>query len=163
MNAAELLNSLPLGSAARAAVQAQLSPPRPVAKPGGGVRRCATVREGVKAVAVTLAGLRLRGGGNAREHYMARCRRVRAERQRVALAFVGLALPCPPVVVLMVYICPARIDPDNLAGKLKGVQDEVAALLGVDDGDENAVRFARRQRRGPFAVGIRIIKRKGTQ
>ena len=39
-------------------------------------------------------------------------------------------------------------------GALKGVRDQVAAWLGVDDRHKHIVRYAYEQERGPWAVRI---------
>ena len=46
------------------------------------------------------------------------------------------------------------VDSDNLQGRLKAVRDEVASVLGVDDGDERVVRYTYGQERGPSALRI---------
>lgn len=40
-----------------------------------------------------------------------------------------------PATITLTRVAPRRLDSDNLAGSFKAVQDEVAALMGIDDGD----------------------------
>lgn len=100
--------------------------------------------------------LRTVSGMNAREHWSARARRVRAERASVGF-FVGRAeLPTPPCTVRITRVAPSNgLDDDNLASALKAVRDEVATWLGVDDKRRDLVRYVYAQRRGKeWAVEI---------
>jgi hypothetical protein len=78
---------------------------------------------------------------NAREHWSARHRRRKEQRQMVALAWraAGVKVPVFHVAhVELTRLCPPRNrskDSDNLAMSLKSVRDEVAVLLGRDDAD----------------------------
>lgn len=94
-------------------------------------------------------------GLNAREHWRARARRVKAERLAVALALVGKSKPATPCTVRLTRVSPrGTADDDNLAGAMKAVRDQVAEWLGVDDKDRASVRYVYAQRRGPWAVEI---------
>ena len=95
-------------------------------------------------------------GLNAREHWCARARRVRSERDITAWALRKATKPTPPLVVTLTRIAPSNgVDDDNLCGALKAVRDEVAAWLGVDDKRRDVVRYEYTQRRGPWAVEIK--------
>jgi hypothetical protein len=93
---------------------------------------------------------------NVREHWAKRAKRVRAEREATAWALSSAgrrpavpAPPAPPLVVTLTRVGPSNgLDDDNLAGALKGVRDEVAKWLGVDDRDRARVRYAYEQERG---------------
>jgi hypothetical protein len=76
-------------------------------------------------------------GMNVREHYRARIKRVAAERAatRTALCVPRDALGDSTACILLTRHG-RRVDDDNLQGALKAVRDEVAAWLGIDDGDE---------------------------
>lgn len=94
-------------------------------------------------------------GLNVREHHMARSRRVKTERAHVAWALVNVSKPALPCVVTLTRVAPSNgLDDDNLAGACKGVRDQVAAWLGVDDKRADVVRYEYRQERGPWAVRI---------
>lgn len=94
-------------------------------------------------------------GMNAREHFLARSRRVRKEREAAAWVLKTEAKPALPCSVLLTRVAPSNgLDDDNLAGALKGVRDEVAKWLGVDDKDRMTVRYRYAQLRGPWGVRI---------
>lgn len=73
-------------------------------------------------------------GTNLREHWAARSRRVKLEREAVAWFLTQhprVALPC---TVLLTRLGPTNgLDGDNLQGSLKAVRDQVATWLCVDD------------------------------
>jgi len=89
----------------------------------------------------------------------ARARLVAKEREQVCvmlLGKIGLTPPRLPLVVTIVRIGPKALDGDNLQGSAKGVRDEVARYLGVDDADtETRVtwRYAQEKSRG---YGVRV-------
>jgi hypothetical protein len=96
-------------------------------------------------------------GQNDREHWMARARRVRGEREVVAWALRGWTQPAVPCVIRLTRVAPSNgLDDDNLAGALKGVRDQVAVWLGVDDKRSDVVRYVYAQARGPWAVRIEV-------
>lgn len=81
--------------------------------------------------------LRLTGSLNAREHWGARQRRVKKERNAVALLLPPRPKgPCPELTVTLTRVAPHELDDDNLQGRLKAVRDQVAAWLGLDDRDK---------------------------
>lgn len=90
---------------------------------------------------------------------MARARAVRDERFAVGLVLATMRKECPcgpKWRVVLVRVAPSGgLDGDNLQGALKGVRDEVAAFLGVDDGGTR-VTWEYGQRRGDWGVEIRI-------
>lgn len=113
-------------------------------------------------ISSVLIPLRTKTGLNSREHPLARKRRVEGERAVVALAFRGKPLPAAehfPVVVELARISPRLADSDNAIGGLKSARDEIARLLGVDDGDAARVRWLYRQEKGPFGVRVTIHER----
>lgn len=103
--------------------------------------------------------VRLVSEANMREHWATKHRRKKQQQSMVKLVFVSHKVPQPPVVVAMTRIGARKLDPDNLAGSMKHVQDAVADILGVDDGDEARVRWVYQQRigkRGEYAVEIEL-------
>lgn len=76
---------------------------------------------------------------NQREHWGAKLRRKKAQQKlikqywQIVVRRRVIALPC---TVRLVRIGPRRLDPDNLAGSFKHCQDAIAAVIGIDDGDE---------------------------
>lgn len=94
-------------------------------------------------------------GLNAREHFAVRAKRVRKEREATAWMLGTIKRPSVPCTVLMTRVAPsAGVDDDNLAGALKGVRDEVAKWLGVDDRNRRQVRYRYAQMRGEWGVRI---------
>lgn len=78
---------------------------------------------------------------NERQHFMARSRRVKAERNRVRLALLTSRLQPPKglLQISLTRISARALDDDNLAGALKGVRDQIACWLGIDDRSPLAV------------------------
>ena len=105
--------------------------------------------------------LRLGRGLNDREHRMARVRRVKRERRAIHLLWPwqwkGRTQAFPLLVTLTrVSPSPKPLDDDNLAASLKAVRDQVAAELGVDDGDRVRILFVPAQERGPWGVRVEV-------
>lgn len=99
--------------------------------------------------------LRTVPGLNARELWQVRSSRVKKERRAVGWSLVGQQRPPIPCSVRLTRIAPSGgVDDDNLAGSLKGVRDQVAEWLGVDDRHRNQVRYVYAQKRGPWGVTI---------
>lgn len=106
-----------------------------------------------------LMPMRTGRGMNAREHPMARHRRVRKEREAVAWWLTQYrrhhGKPAVPCSVLLTRVAPSSgLDDDNLVSSLKGVRDEIARWLGVDDRDRMTVRYRYAQCKGPWGVRI---------
>jgi hypothetical protein len=89
------------------------------------------------------------------EHPGSRARRVRRERSAVREALARFDPPPGPWVVYLVRVAPRRLDDDNAVASMKGVRDEVASCLRVDDGDAR-VRFVVGQERGPYTVRVEV-------
>jgi hypothetical protein len=77
-----------------------------------------------------------------REHHFARARRVKRERADVALVLSQFQAPATAfgpdarVVVTLTRCAPGKIDSDGAVHAMKGVRDEVARWMDMDDGDE---------------------------
>ena len=107
--------------------------------------------------------LRLDGGLNAREHHMARARRVKDERKQTryysiaALRSMWWTQVVFPVEVMITRYGPSDLDDDAVNGKCKSVRDEIATMLGVNDARrDKRVRWDARQRRGAYGVEVEI-------
>jgi len=99
--------------------------------------------------------LRTVPGLNAREHFAVRSKRVRKEREAVAWILRDQPKPLVPCTVVLTRVAPsAGVDDDNLVGALKGVRDEIAKWLGVDDRHRNQVRYRYAEARGEWGVRI---------
>jgi hypothetical protein len=99
--------------------------------------------------------LRTVPGLNVREHFAVRAKRVRKERHATAWVLRSVQRPAVPCSVILTRLAPSSgVDDDNLVGALKGVRDEVAAWLGVDDRRRDQVRYRYAQARGEWGVRI---------
>lgn len=105
---------------------------------------------------IDVPGLVLKSEANLRCHWSVRYRRFRAQKAQVKLSWPRRLSVKFPIVVTLVRIGPRRLDSDNLAGAGKGCRDQIAELLGVDDGDESKVRWAYEQEKGPYGLRIEI-------
>lgn len=88
-------------------------------------------------------------GSNARECWQARSSRVKKERRAVAWMLATATRPSLPCSVLLTRVAfSSGLDDDNLRAALKGVRDEIAKWLGVDDRHSARVRYLYAQVRG---------------
>ena len=108
------------------------------------------------------ANVRIVSEMNQRCHWSVRKRRFDAQRTAVWAAWPrkrGKAITLPmPVTVTLTRIGPRKLDSDNLAGGAKACRDEIARILGVDDGSD-AITFIYKQEKGSpklYALQIRI-------
>lgn len=88
----------------------------------------------------------------------------RAAKEREAIQYAWLAFR-PRFHVHLVRVSPKRgkqLDDDNCIASFKHVRDQVAAQLGVDDGDRQRIRFTYDQERGPWNVRIELSFEGGT-
>lgn len=93
--------------------------------------------------------------GNPREMWQARSSRVKKERKAVAWMLVRQVKPQIPCSVLLTRCAPSNgLDDDNLRSSLKGVRDQVAAWLGIDDRHSTKVHYRYAQIRGAWGVRI---------
>lgn len=94
---------------------------------------------------------------NQRDHWAKRHRRLKKHKAAAFWLVNSTPRPKPPVTIVLTRIGKKLLDPDNLAGSFKGVQDGVAMALGVDDGDSEKVKWDYRQEIGKkYAVVARI-------
>jgi hypothetical protein len=105
---------------------------------------------------VRIEGLGLRTLANARLHHFVRARYVQRTRTAVLAALNGRTPPQLPCVIVITRRDPGRVDDDNATNAAKGVRDQVAKWLGVDDGDPRVVWHVRTDR-GPRAVTIEWV------
>lgn len=106
---------------------------------------------------VTIGDFKTCGGMNAREHHMARARRVKSERAVVGWSLTGHPKPELPLLVTLTRIAPSSgLDDDNLASALKSCRDAFAEWIGVDDKHRDIVRYSYAQARGPWSVRIEV-------
>jgi hypothetical protein len=84
---------------------------------------------------------------NTREHWAVRNRRKKGQQSDFATLwrYYKPVINLPAVVTFTRYACQA-MDSDNLAGAFKGIRDQLAKEIGIDDGSEQ-VEFRYRQQR----------------
>jgi hypothetical protein len=112
--------------------------------------------------------MRTTTGLNARESWQVRHRRTKKERASVAghlvtraRQFEGLLRShlgdggALSITLTRISPSPRRADNDNATAGLKAVRDQLAAWLGVDDGD-GRLTWLYAQERGPWAVRVAI-------
>lgn len=94
---------------------------------------------------------------NQREHWATKHRRNKRQQEAVGYAMLAVRplLPKPPVLVTLTRFAYCRLDPGNLEASFKHVQDAVAKMLGVDDGDQVRVSWLYEQEKKRH-YGIRI-------
>lgn len=91
-------------------------------------------------VMVTIPGLRTVSESNMREHWSVKAKRVRLQREFVAVALASIddaatkqLRASPRVVVQFTRVGGKKLDSDNLVGAFKACRDQVAKWLGKDD------------------------------
>jgi hypothetical protein len=115
---------------------------------------------------VPVWGVVTKSEANTREHHMARWRRFKVQRFKVAEALKPFAGPlaafgrevahhAAPLRIVLTRIGPRTLDTDNLGGALKAVRDEVAEWLGINDGNPR-LDWKPDQRRGEDGVIIAV-------
>jgi hypothetical protein len=120
----------------------------------------ATVRGGVD---LPIPGLKTVSEANrsGSEHWRVRHSRAKNQKETVALALgptvARMMMVVEPLLVTMTRVAPGVgiADSDNLVSSQKYVRDTIAKVLGVDDRDPR-VKWHVKQRKGPWAVEIRI-------
>lgn len=101
--------------------------------------------------------LRTRSMANARLHWAAKAKIVKAEREAVAMTCRDLLQVIPPCTIRLTRFGPRKLDDDNLRSALKAVRDEVANLLRLDDAHQ-FLRWEYAQESGAYAVRIDVTE-----
>lgn len=83
----------------------------------------------------------------------------RAQRLEVFAALNGRTLPKPPLVVVLTRIAPRKLDDDNLASAFKYIRDQIAEMVGVDDGSP-VYTWVYLQRTGEYGIDIEMVEGK---
>lgn len=96
---------------------------------------------------------------NHREFWRVRAIRVKAEREAVAWMLKGQPVPDLPVVVTFTREAMRSMDSDGLAASNKGLRDQVAEWLGLDDADPRVSWEYRQAKAKGFNVLIEITGR----
>lgn len=98
---------------------------------------------------------------NSREHWRQRHRRVKAERNAAAWVLAPVAKPATlPAAVRLTRIGPTNglDEGDNLNSAMKGVRDQVAEWLGVNDGDPRVKWLYAQRREKAWGVEIEFLE-----
>lgn len=114
------------------------------------------------ATVVLLLPIKTISEANSRDHWTKRRQRFRAQAWELYWAWHSAKpeIPPPPLIVTLTRVGPRTLDSDNLAGSFKGIRDQLARLIGVDDGDSRIewryqqLRSGARQR---YAVQITVV------
>ena len=105
--------------------------------------------------------LHLRGPNTRRNRQALAADALQAREAVVGSALVQQGPDCwskvkPPCVVTFTRLSPRALDDDNLRGACKPIRDEVARMLGVDDGPSSLVRWNYAQRKDARS-GIEVL------
>jgi hypothetical protein len=95
---------------------------------------------------------------NQRDHWAVRAERGKSEKRKVQAAFrnaLKLTSIKPVLRIILTRVGPKRLDPDNLCGALKAIQDQVARQLKIDDGSL-LIKWEYEQEQGEYAVKVRV-------
>jgi len=97
----------------------------------------------MKAVVVTIPGIKLKTPGNGREPWYVAAKRAKEQRGAARLACLTLGrevkdtlLALPALRIRFVRVGGRKMDPTNLVGACKHVQDGLCDWLGVDDSSD---------------------------
>ena len=85
-------------------------------------------------------------------HWSASSAKRKRDREAVFFAWYKAGRPRPPgraVLVTFTRISPRALDDDNLSNAFKAMRDELAKILGQDDGPRSTLRWAYTQEKGP--------------
>jgi len=116
---------------------------------------------GIHAMTTFVLPMTLPSVANIREHWANKARRTKAQRCAIKLSMPARKLARErnwlllngQLVVTLTRISPRALDDDNLASAFKGVRDEVAAQLGIDDRDAR-VAWHYQQEKGTQAMRV---------
>ncbi len=132
-----------------------------VAKVAGKKRKTVATGGSPKWALTLYPACRVISEANSREHWAVANRRKKEQQAAVEAAwkasvawFVRPDLFPLPLVVTLTHVGP-EMDDDNLSRSFKGVRDCLAALIGIDDGD-NRIQWVPRQTLGKPGIEIRI-------
>lgn len=80
--------------------------------------------------------IRLPSLANTRMHWRVLARMKKRHRAAVLYCMVGKVVPPTPMAVTITRIGKRKLDDDNLQGACKYVRDQIAKVVGVDDGSD---------------------------
>jgi hypothetical protein len=105
--------------------------------------------------------IKLVSEANMREHWFIKNKRKKSQQAMVQACWLQSGLDrvtwAFPLKITFTRIGVRKLDSDNLAGSGKAVRDQIAKLLGVNDGDESKVTWHYAQRKGaPKQYGLEV-------
>ncbi len=121
------------------------------------------IRQGVLTRIEILLPIRTESELNRRDHWRAAASRKHLQREEVGVSLKNLFKVCRvelPCAVKLTRIGANLLDSDNLASAFKAIRDEIARLIGIDDGSE-MIRFEHDQladRRAGYGIKIEILR-----
>lgn len=109
------------------------------------------------AIRVTVP-IRTVSGLNVREHWRARAARVRKERETTAWILAGKKPPELPCTVSLTRVGPSNglDEGDNLNSAFKGVRDQIAKWIGIDDRSKLVTWHYAQRREKKWSVEVEI-------
>lgn len=95
---------------------------------------------------------------NQREHWAVKAKRKKQQTNLAALVTCSVVsqrwLFARPARITLTRYGVRRLDADNLAGSFKGIQDGIAAALGMDDGDERLTWVYAQEKGNKSRIGV---------
>ncbi len=99
---------------------------------------------------------------NQRDHWRVKNARKTAQQEEVRIEWLK-AIRRRPIYLQMPYrvrltrLAARRLDDDNLQSAFKGIRDQIARLLGIDDGDDRiSFEYAQEKLSRAYAVRIEV-------
>lgn len=99
---------------------------------------------------------------NTREHHMKRAARASAQRSNARMYLqqvirsTGDVLPTLPLIVTLSRIAPRKLDTDNHVVSCKHVRDGIADYFGVNDRDEDKIKWLYGEQVRDDAYGVMV-------
>lgn len=96
---------------------------------------------------------------NTRMHWRKMAALKKKQREATAYCMVGKVIPPLPLIVTITRIGPCKLDDDNLASACKYIRDQIAEVVGMDDGSPFYTwgYEQRKGERGQYGVEVEII------
>ncbi|HXN30548.1 MAG TPA: hypothetical protein VN894_01755 [Polyangiaceae bacterium] len=95
---------------------------------------------------------------NQREHWAKKHRRI-SEQRHLVMLILGLSRHFPlPLQCRLTRLAPRELDTDNLAISFKGVRDQIAAWLGVDDRDPRVSWSYSQEKNRNYSLRLEIFR-----
>ena len=95
---------------------------------------------------------------NVRWHWSKLARVKKKQKTKTKAAMRDMRVPPLPLLVIITRVGPSHLDDDNLEAACKYVRDQIAAVVGVDDGSSQYTWMCR-QRKGNYGVDVEIMTR----